>query len=101
MAEANFLRSLKEMDVDAITTAQLKTVKGFLKELDMSLDEMQSKSRAGAGLLKFVTAVVGYCEVAKDVKPKREKVCASSQRHVNFLLPATGAFSTKRTHSDT
>ena len=76
MAEANFLRSLKEMDVDAITTSQLKTVRGFVKELDMSIDEMQSKSRAGAGLLKFVSAVLGYCEVAKDVKPKREKVCS-------------------------
>ena len=81
MAEANFLRSLKEMDVDAITTTQLKTVKGFVKELDMSIDEMQSKSRAGAGLLKFVTAVVGYCEVSKDVKPKREKVCGPFKHH--------------------
>ena len=40
----------------------------------MSIDEMKEKSRAGAGLLKFVVAVVGYCEVAREVKPKREKV---------------------------
>ena len=74
MSEANFLRSLKEMDVDAITPRQVTTVKGFLKEMDVSIEEMQSKSRAGAGLLKFVTAVVGYCDVARDIKPKREKV---------------------------
>ena len=41
----------------------------------MSIEEMQVKSSAGAGLLKFVVAVVGYCDVSKDVKPKREKVC--------------------------
>ena len=47
---------------------------GFLKELDMTIEEMREKSKAGAGLLKFVTAVIGYCEVAREVKPKREKV---------------------------
>lgn len=57
---------------------QVLTVKGFLKEMDISIDDMKEKSRAGAGLMKFVIAVVGYCEVAKEVKPKREKVCAAS-----------------------
>ena len=53
---------------------QVSTTKGFLKEMDITIAEMTEKSRAGAGLLKFVTAVIGYCEVAKEVKPKREKV---------------------------
>ena len=48
---------------------------GFLKDLDMTIEEMREKSRAGAGLLKFVVAVIGYCDVAKEVKPKRDKVC--------------------------
>jgi dynein heavy chain len=42
--------------------------------MDMSVEEMKEKSRAGAGLLKFVNAIVGYCEVAREVKPKRDKV---------------------------
>ena len=42
--------------------------------MDVSYEEMKDKSKAGAGLLKFVTAVIGYCEVAREVKPKREKV---------------------------
>jgi len=50
--------------------------------MDTSLDEMREKSRAGAGLLKFVQAVVGYCDVFKEVKPKREKVPTS-----NFRFP--------------
>uniref|UniRef100_UPI00398F6830 dynein axonemal heavy chain 10 isoform X2 n=1 Tax=Pristiophorus japonicus TaxID=55135 RepID=UPI00398F6830 len=74
MSEANFLKSLMEMDCDAIGQNQVKTVKGFLKNLNTSLDEMQAISRAGAGMLKFVEAVMGYCDVAKEIKPKREKV---------------------------
>ncbi len=35
---------------------------------------MQAISKAGSGMLRFVEAVMGYCEVAKDIKPKREKV---------------------------
>lgn len=74
MSEANFLKSLKEMDVDNIGSKQVATTKGFLKDMDISLQEMKEKSRAGAGLMKFVIAVTGYCDVAKEVKPKREKV---------------------------
>jgi len=42
--------------------------------MDISIDEMKEKSKAGAGLLKFVQALIGYCDVFKEVKPKREKV---------------------------
>ncbi|XP_019908369.3 dynein heavy chain 10, axonemal [Esox lucius] len=74
MSEANFLRSLMEMDCDAINTSQVKTVRGFLKNLNTSFEEMQAISKAGSGMLKFVEAVMGYCDVAREIKPKREKV---------------------------
>ncbi|XP_057295129.1 dynein axonemal heavy chain 10-like [Hydractinia symbiolongicarpus] len=74
MSEANFLKSLMEMDVDGITGAQVKTVKGFLKEMNITVAEMKDVSTAGSGLLKFVNAVMGYCSVAREIKPKREKV---------------------------
>lgn len=35
---------------------------------------MKSISKAGYGLLKFVRAVLGYCDVFKEVKPKKERV---------------------------
>lgn len=35
---------------------------------------MEAISKAGLGMLKFVDAVMGYCDVAKEIKPKREKV---------------------------
>ncbi|XP_058850532.1 dynein axonemal heavy chain 10 [Acipenser ruthenus] len=74
MSEANFLRSLMEMDCDAISVNQVKTVRGFLKNLNTTFEEMQGISRAGSGMLKFVEAVMGYCDVAREIKPKREKV---------------------------
>ncbi|KAK7889071.1 hypothetical protein WMY93_024631 [Mugilogobius chulae] len=74
MSEANFLRSLMEMDCDGISNSQVSTVKGFLKNLKTSFKEMQGISRAGAGMLKYVEAIIGYCDVAKTIKPKREKV---------------------------
>lgn len=49
-------------------------VKEKLREMDIRVEEMMEKSVAAAGLLKFVEAVVGYCEVAREVRPKREKV---------------------------
>lgn len=35
---------------------------------------MEAVSKAGLGMLKFVEAVMGYCDVFKEIKPKREKV---------------------------
>ncbi|KAL3856163.1 hypothetical protein ACJMK2_010948 [Sinanodonta woodiana] len=74
MSEANFLQALTRMDVDSITQKQTQATKSLLKEIDMDVEEMRSVSRAGAGLLKFVEAVLGYCNVAREIKPKREKV---------------------------
>lgn len=35
---------------------------------------MQTISKAGFGLLKFVRAVLGYCDVYREVKPKKDRV---------------------------
>lgn len=74
MSEANFLRSLMEMDCDSINNNQVRTVKGFLKNLHTTFEEMQAISKAGSGMLKFVEAIMGYCDVAREIKPKREKL---------------------------
>ncbi|CAG5923192.1 unnamed protein product [Menidia menidia] len=74
MSEANFLRSLMEMDCDSISHSQIRKVKGFLRDLQTTLKEMQAISKAGSGMFKFVEAVMGYCDVASQIKPKREKV---------------------------
>ncbi|XP_069475795.1 dynein axonemal heavy chain 10 [Ambystoma mexicanum] len=74
MSDPNFLKSLMEIDFDSITQGQVKTVRGYLKTLNTTLEEMGAVSKAGLGMLKFVEAVMGYCDVAKEIKPKREKV---------------------------
>ena len=51
----------------------------FLEIIDgmgVSVDEVAVVSKAGGGLLKFVVAVMGYCAVYKEVKPKKMKVAA-------------------------
>lgn len=45
------------------------------------MEEMREVSKAGAGLLKFVVAVLGYCSVAREIKPKREKVGVEEMIH--------------------
>ncbi|KAK9522770.1 hypothetical protein VZT92_019216 [Zoarces viviparus] len=74
MSEADFLRSLIEMDVDSINANQVKTVKGYLKNLKTSVEEMEAINYAGSGMLKFVEAIMGYCEVARMMQPKRKEV---------------------------
>ncbi|XP_076452214.1 dynein axonemal heavy chain 10-like [Babylonia areolata] len=83
MSDPNFLKQLKEMDVDNITSKQTSAVRALLKDLDMSIDDMKAISKAGAGLMKFVEAVMGYCAVFKEIKPKREKV-ANLERTFNM-----------------
>ncbi|XP_075981627.1 dynein heavy chain at 89D [Anticarsia gemmatalis] len=73
MADPNFLRNLQEMNCDLITQNQVKAVKAHMKK-SKKLDTMQNISKAGYGLLKFVIAVLGYCAVYKEVKPKKDKV---------------------------
>lgn len=73
MSDPNFLRTLQELNCDAITQAQVRAVKAHMKK-SSKLDDMQSISKAGYGLLRFVQAVLGYCAVYREVKPKKERV---------------------------
>ena len=75
MSENNFLHNLMNLNVDGITNAQVRTVRNIMKENpDCNAERMQDISKAGAGLYDYVTAILGYCAVAREIKPKREKV---------------------------
>ena len=74
MSQVDFKSSLSTLDCDAITPAQVKSVKTILEELDITSERMQEISSAGAGLLVFVQAVIGYCNVARLIAPKRQAV---------------------------
>ncbi len=53
---------------------QVKTVMQSMDKMDTDYTRMKEISKAGGGLYKFVKAVLGYCTVARTIKPKREKV---------------------------
>ena len=74
MSQGNFLSSLMTLDVDAIKLNQQKNVNGHISKAHLTLEKMKAVSAAGFGLLKFVTAVMGYCAVAAEIKPKRDLV---------------------------
>lgn len=74
MSEGGFLKSLMEMNCDLISPKQVTKCKTHLKKADTNQDAMKLISKAGYGLLKFVTAVLTYCDVFKEVKPKKDRV---------------------------
>ena len=49
-----------------------------MDQMDTDYARKKEISKAGGGLFKFVKAVLGYCSVAREIKPKREKVCVFS-----------------------
>ena len=53
---------------------QVKSTQSKMEAMDTDYARMKEISKAGGGLFKFVKAVLGYCNVAKEIKPKREKV---------------------------
>ncbi|XP_050426983.1 dynein axonemal heavy chain 10-like [Adelges cooleyi] len=73
MSDPNFINTLKELDVDSITGKQQSIVRAKLKA-SKKMSMMKSISKAGYGLLYFVEAVLQYCVVFKEVRPKKEKV---------------------------
>ena len=77
MADTNFLSTLQNMDVDGIAPAQVKVVANSMDKMDTDYAGMKNISKAGGGLFKFVNAVLGYCTVARTIKPKREKASYS------------------------
>ena len=82
MNDANFLYKLKTYPKDAITDKQIVKVTKILKKKTtdpkqkLTLENLQRISRAAAGLLLWVMAIVNYNRVAKNVEPRRQKVKA-------------------------
>ena len=74
MADPRFLNSLIEFDKDGITDRQVRSVLSYMKNEKFNPDEVMQISTAGAGLLKWVYAMINYNAVAKEVNPKRQKV---------------------------
>ena len=75
LGNSQLLTMLKTYPKDDLTDKQVKKVNKYFTE-ELTLEKMQSVSKAGYGLLTWVVAIVKYYEVAKNVSPLREKVKA-------------------------
>lgn len=60
---------------------QVNKVKAYFKDSKFNYEGLLGISRAGAGLFKWVNAMVNYHAVAKTVEPKRKKV-AEAERNL-------------------
>ncbi|KAL8020331.1 putative AAA+ ATPase domain, dynein heavy chain region D6 P-loop domain-containing protein [Plasmopara halstedii] len=74
LSNANLITLLKEYEKDKISAKMISKIKTFFKNPELNIDTMKSISRAGAGLLVWVVAIVKYHDVAKNVEPLRQKV---------------------------
>lgn len=79
MADARFLASLIEFDKDGITEKQMRALKDYFKDPKLTIEELMSISTAGAGLLRWVCAMMNYNSIAKTVNPKRQAVAAAEK----------------------
>ncbi|DBA95316.1 TPA: Dynein heavy chain cytoplasmic [Trebouxia sp. C0006] len=79
MADTGFLKGLVEFDKDSLSDKQVKKVREYMKDSKFTVDDIRSISTAGAGLLKWVFAMVNYYSVARTVDPKRKKVAESEK----------------------
>jgi dynein heavy chain len=67
----------------------VKKVKEYMKGPSFTYESLRGISTAGAGLLKWVLAMMNYNNVAKTVEPKRKKV-AEAEKNLRIAQVCTG-----------
>ncbi len=68
---------------------QVKKVKDYMKDSAFTYESLKTISIAGAGLLKWVLAMVNYNNVARTVEPKRKKV-ADAEKNLRIAQVRAG-----------
>ncbi|KAF7232413.1 hypothetical protein EG68_10797, partial [Paragonimus skrjabini miyazakii] len=81
MADANFISTLQQMDVEAIPLKNIQNLKDLIAKRKMTYDDVRLASKAGGGFYKFVLAVITFHDVAREVRPKRERVKALEREY--------------------
>ncbi|VDM32164.1 unnamed protein product [Hydatigera taeniaeformis] len=76
MADANFIGTLQTMDCEAIPQRNINAIKDLISKRGIGYEEVRAASKAGGGFFKFILSVVGFYDVAKMIRPKRERVKA-------------------------
>ena len=74
MGQGNFLSQLQNYDKDKVTGSMARKVKQYYRDPSFTPEGMKSVSKAAAGMLQWVVAIVKYYDVAKNVEPLRKRV---------------------------
>ncbi len=74
MADPKFLNSLIFFEKDSLKDKEVNAVKKYLADPNFTVENLKNVSTAGAGLLKWVCAMVNYYGVAARITPMRNAV---------------------------
>ncbi|VDL92009.1 unnamed protein product [Schistocephalus solidus] len=74
MADAGFINTLQSLDAEAIPQKNINAIKDLLQKKGYKYEDVRSASKAGGGFFKFILSVVSFYDVAKEIRPKRERV---------------------------
>ncbi|KAL5105240.1 Dynein heavy chain 10 axonemal [Taenia crassiceps] len=85
MADANFIGTLQTMDCEAIPQKNINAIKDLLSKRGIGYEEVRAASKAGGGFFKFILSVIGFYDVAKMIRPKRERVRALERELVKAV----------------
>nr|AML30857.1 axonemal inner arm dynein heavy chain 1 [Marsilea vestita] len=72
LADAEFLKSLRDFDKDNIPAATIQKIKPYLANPEMDPNKILTVSKAAYGLCSWIIAMEAYDRVAKVVAPKKE-----------------------------
>jgi dynein heavy chain len=74
IGQGGFLNSLLDFDKDSINDKQVAQIKKYMSDAQFNPTSLIKISKAGAGLLKWVFAMVNYYAVAREINPMRAAV---------------------------
>jgi dynein heavy chain len=74
LGDGGFLKALLNYNKDKLTDRMCRKVKAYFRDPKFTHENMKNVSKAAAGLLQWVIAMVKYHEVASNIEPLRNKV---------------------------
>ncbi|KAL2608324.1 hypothetical protein R1flu_026897 [Riccia fluitans] len=99
MADNRFLQTLLEFDKDSITEKQMRPLREYFRDPNMTIENVLTISTAGAGLLRWVIAMMNYYGIFRIVAPKRaavataEKNLRNAQKELDIIQKQIGDLS--------
>ena len=58
LGNMSFLKNIKKLDISSISDPKIDACERIIRENDLSYDQVSKKSKAAAGLYKWVTYVI-------------------------------------------